>query len=209
MGQPLEGDEDDWNPQSPYYCHGTYTAQKSAGTEYGSAKKVHLISVKFGMRTPHGVATGLDKAVSHIHANNRQRKSIVVVTTQSAIPVAANDPYPEVRAQHHYLSQLTALGVPVVVSAGNLARSTHDGRQRVNIDTIPGTLTSRDIPLINVGSVDFAGNIDPHCQRGPLVSSYAMGWSAKILTLNGDEEDVRGTSYGEAFPFLIMSSRSY
>lgn len=179
--------------------HGTCLAIKVGGEEFGGAKKVFVVPVKMSERTASEMVAAYDKMIQSI---NGQREGIAVISNSVAteeLPLAYMSYQISTMVEH--VNTLDDMGVPFINSAGNeaLEKSKVTGQLRTTVDTAPGAFAGDEgLPVINVGAVDFQGNLAPFSARGSLVSIYAQGVNDKCLDRNGNTVRVSGTSIGES-----------
>ncbi|KAH7064342.1 peptidase S8/S53 domain-containing protein [Paraphoma chrysanthemicola] len=179
--------------------HGTIIAAKALGTRFGVAKSATLIVVKASKFVSDDSA-GLRLVVDHMRQNpGRAERSVVLMSVGS--PQAIN--YEQAKADLSYkaiyetpLTQLTEMGVPVVLAAGN--NLPEEGSNRPHIDTVPQIYASQSLPLILVGAADFEGKRVTQSRYGDQLTIYAPGHSILSLSKGGFDSGERlctGTSY--------------
>ncbi|CAN9415232.1 unnamed protein product [Alternaria alternata] len=94
------------------------------------------------------------------------------------------------------IRDLFALGVPLVVAAGNEADPEPPKKGALLIDTFPGILKTPDLPIINVGASNRDRGRIPFSQYGPLVDVYALGYRIRAMTkVTKVDATVSGTSF--------------
>lgn len=97
------------------------------------------------------------------------------------------------------IRDLFALGVPLVVAAGNEADPVPPEKGALLIDTSPGILKTPDLPIINVGASNRDRGRVPFSQYGPLVDVYALGYEIKAMTkVTKVDNIISGTSFGKS-----------
>ncbi|KAI1142334.1 subtilisin-like protein [Hypoxylon sp. FL0543] len=176
---PSDDDSDD--------SHGTCTADKAVGKEYGVSKGATLVVVKSYGDKVDELIESLELIADDIKKRPERRKKSVVTLSRSVDAL-----YPNSAAKLKTAMQaLFAIDVPLVVVAGNHAKS--PGRE--NVDTYPATLSAPDVPVIVVGNADSKGQKADDSQGGDKVTVYAVGEWVACITKSGSKPGfARGTS---------------
>lgn len=173
-------------------AHSQCVASVGAGTQYGAGKKAKWISIKLASMTDSQIAEGLNMAHENIEQNNRQRKSIVLVTSGHQKTIEEVEDSEVLQDQYLYYSQLLFGATPVVASAGN----TSPESPSLDLDNTPAIMADEDaLPIIVVSSAEVDGQISEFSKRGDKTTLYAMG-NVECRGLVGVRETA-GTSYGE------------
>lgn len=154
--------EIDDNPRS----HGTCTAGKAVGKEYGAAKKATLVVVRLYDRKSSEVIEALELVAADIRRRPERRKKCVVTMSIGNMELKDND----IDDLKENLKALFELDVPVVATAGNQGENPN----RRDVDRYPGLLGGGDLPIIVVGSVDSNGQKSSFSQGGPCVHSCPL-----------------------------------
>ena len=187
----------------PGAFHSTCVASKAMGVIFGTAKKATLVPVKLGLPFFAALMAAFRIIAEDVENNNRQRKAVVMFSMGGRpLPRSYNVEdrgSAEVMTIRQAIERLVSLGVPIVTSSGNHGLMTNlQGEQRTDIDTSPGVFASV-YPLIVVGAVFTTGEIIPASQRGPLLTTNAVGQSVQCLDSYGNIMIISGTSFSK-FP---------
>jgi hypothetical protein len=149
------------------YPHGTCTADKALGQQYGVAKNAILVDVVMGIMKVKEMVDAFEEIIKDLEAHPERRKHSVAVMSVSGNEVPGNPNNALLRAA---IKKVMDMDVPVVVSGGNYA-----DKGRPNIDQIPALFAEPDYPLIVVGSANAAGDPSTFSQTGPQLTIYAVG----------------------------------
>lgn len=147
--------------------HGTCTAGKALGQQYGAAKKATLVPVILAWETTSELVSAFEQ-ISIDLEKNPERKGFSVVT----LSLTANQPAGRygvllIRA----LQNVMRMDVPIVVCAGNEAEK--PGRE--NIDQYSAVFALRGIDIIVVGAATRQGQKSVFSQGGDALTLYAVG----------------------------------
>lgn len=149
--------------------HGSCTASKIAGVDYGVAKKASLIIVKINTKW---LSSGLDGLVLVLNDLRRRKKDgeyipgYNIVSMQSALKNSLADRYSTDTLKYLISELINMYGIILVCAAGN-----GGGK----IDSIPPTFSPK-MPIIVVGAVSpHTGANLPFSNRGPPLTVSAPG----------------------------------
>ncbi|KAJ5586852.1 uncharacterized protein N7459_002617 [Penicillium hispanicum] len=186
--------------------HGTCLATKAGGEYFGGAKKAYVVPIKMAERSASEMVAAYDKMIQSIKG---KREGIAVISNSVSteeLPLAYLSYQISTMVDH--VNTLDDMGVPFINSAGNeaLEKSKVTGKLRTNVDTAPGAFAGDGLPVINVGAVDFQGNLAPFSARGDLVSIYAQGVNDKCLDRNGNRVRISGTSIAAPIPASYVAT---
>ncbi|KAG9228985.1 hypothetical protein BJ875DRAFT_446379, partial [Amylocarpus encephaloides] len=130
--------------------HGTYSAGKAVGKNYGSAKQAKLVAVQIWDVKVSELNNAVKLIMRDIEARPERKKKSVATMSLWILPGLegnAEDLYWDL------IKGLLDMDVPMFVSAGN---ETEDPSRR-DVDTYPALFAAPDYPLIVVGSTDHGG----------------------------------------------------
>ncbi|KAI8722565.1 Peptidase-S8 domain-containing protein [Fusarium sp. LHS14.1] len=164
ISQPRYDDDDDENPS-----HGTCSAGKALGTQFGASKKAMLVVVKIHGIDADEFTEALGLIIDDLDEHPERRKKSVVSMSINIGQDWDADLRDEVR---DLLNQLFDRDVPFVCIAGNIDEVDNDSEE---VNEYPALLEGPDIPLIVVGSVNSEGALSDFSQRGPHVTIHAVG----------------------------------
>jgi hypothetical protein len=186
-----DNDNDDDDKDDPFYSHGTCTAGKALGTEFGASKKATLIVVRLHRVDNRELEAALALILQDLNNHPERRKRSVV--TMSLTLTSDWDEDEKLRFTN-LAQQLLEKDVPFVCNAGNIEEE-FPSRE---IDEYPQLLGGPELPLIVVASVDSTGNLSEFSKTGPQVTIHAVG--KDIECLGKEDADILlrdGTSFGK------------
>lgn len=173
--------------------HGTCSASKVAGVNFGVAKKASLIIVRLKMNAS-SMLSGYVKVLNDLRRRKKAGERIqgynIVTTSVNAVIGPGSEWKTTLTTMTSLISAIINLyGVVFVCAAGNR------GPEDLGKNVVPASL-SQKLPIITVGSVDPATGVRrPSSPGGPLITIYAPGLvkCASPTTPGGRVKD--GTSY--------------
>jgi hypothetical protein len=148
---------------------------------------------------------GLKLVTADIKSKGRELKSVVQTSrsmgegyvASDVLKISANLKLD--RLYNKLIRDLFALGVPLVVAAGNEADPVPPEKGALLIDTFPSILKTPDLPIINVGASSRDRGRVPFSQYGPLLDVYALGYRIKAMTkVTKVDNIISGTSFGKS-----------
>ena len=168
--------------------HGTCTADKALGQQYGVAKKATLVPVVLANDNLAELTAAFEEIAKDLDARPERRGfSVVSVSLMSEGPGGR-----QAALMARAMGRIMLHDVPVVVSAGNFGEQ--PGRE--HIDTYPAMLASGTFPLIVVGSCNREGERSPFSQVGYELTVYAVGEDCTCLAQGSvPTTDNDGTSF--------------
>ncbi|KAF3925174.1 Cerevisin [Dactylellina cionopaga] len=167
------------------FGHGTHTAGIVGSLTYGVAKNVNLLGVKVfndrGKTNDEATVAGID-AILTMHLKRKEEPGFMGSVVNMSFGSKANSV-----AQDDIIRRAVEAGVHIVTAAGN------DGANACKED--PGRLALQ-MPVINVGSTDFADNRAEFSNWGKCVDVYAPGVSVVSTSIDGPRsvDSKQGTS---------------
>lgn len=170
--------------------HGTCTADKAVGKNYGVAKQAKLVIVQIIDVNVEELIIAMRLIIQDITGRpERKKKSVVSMSLYL-------DPGADGNAEHlfyEFIKKLLDMDVPMVVCSGNFAQNP----QRLDVDTYPALFAEPKYPLIVVGSTDHGGARSSFSQGGPCVTLHAGGNKITCMLKRGDDPatDRWGTSF--------------
>lgn len=187
-----DNDDDDNNAKDdPWYSHGTCTAGKALGAEYGVCKKATLVVVRLHDIDQNEVEEALELILQDIDNHPERRKRSVVSMSLSMGTEWSDE---DINAFKDLAHRLIDKDIPFVCIAGNI----EEGPPQPEIDEYPQLLQGADLPVIVVASVDSTGSLSEFSKTGPQVTIHAVGQDVKCLGKEDDDILVKnGTSYGK------------
>jgi len=131
-------------------------------------------------RTLNEACEEYDLIAQDIEAQNRQKKSVVTLSSGYTVPVDLNRLTTSERQRRDDIKHLLDSDVIFVTSAGNDAKEKdRDGNLRKNIDRTPAIFEGPDYPMIVVGASDFTGALADFSQGGDHLTNWHQ---ARALT---------------------------
>lgn len=170
------GEDDDEDDSS----HGTCSAGKALGTQFGASKKAMLVVVRLYLIDTDEFKEALDLIIHDLDEHPERRKKSVVTMSLSIGQDWDEETRDDVR---ELLNQLFDRDVPFVCISGNTDPAENDSEE---VNEYPALLEGPDFPLIVVGSVNSEGALSDFSQRGPHVTLHAVG--EDILCLPKDSQ---------------------
>lgn len=175
----------------PWYSHGTCTAGKALGTQFGASKKATLIVVRIHPVDNLEVEAALELILKDIDNHPERRKRSVVSMSLSMGTEWGDE---DINAFKDLAHRLIDKDIPFVCIAGNI----EEDPPQPEIDEYPQLLQGADLPIIVVASVDSTGSLSEFSKTGPQVTIHAVGQDVKCLGKEDDDMLVKnGTSYGK------------
>ena len=181
--------------------HGTAVTSKICGQIGGVAKLTTIIPVKINTDNILSWTSMWTRTLNDIQQrqanNNGALPGKTVVNFSNGYSQASNTF--DIQRVKPILAQIMALGVPIVVAAGN-------DRETAGADIVkaPGTWAAPDFPLIVVSSVDRNFQASSFSQYGTQTSVWAIGEDNVVGWPTGNAAfrvNIDGTSFGE-YSFL-------
>lgn len=175
--------------------HGTCTADKALGAQYGAAKKATLTTVVMARAMLAEILSAFSQIATDLREHPERRKFSVVTMSLSGPTV--NSGHPLTKYLRSTIESVMSMDVPVVVTAGNNARQ--PGHELV--DRMPAAFAAPDCPLIVVGSSNAAGQRSAFSQRGPQVTIHAVGEDITCIRKDSNQPPatkLQGTSFCES-----------
>ncbi|KAK1585485.1 serine proteinase 2 [Colletotrichum navitas] len=164
--------------------HGTCVVSKAVGNTVGVARRANLVTVRIDV-TPgkfHFI-----KAWQLVREDIMRKglRGKAVVSSSVAFPMVKDK---EVRRRTLYelqkvLQSLFEMDVPVICAAGNSADKPNGSMEP---NSLPAVLAVR-LPLIVVGSAAVDGSMSKFSQRGPLLTTWAVGEQVQCARRNTKE----------------------
>ncbi|KAK0641822.1 peptidase S8/S53 domain-containing protein [Cercophora newfieldiana] len=190
-GYPADVDTSD----APF--HGTCTADKAVGQDYGVSKRATLVVVRMADLTLMEMMCALAEVILDLEDYPERRKR-AVVTMSLGGPL-----YDVTNVVHNMIDGLVGriirFDVPVVVPAGNSA----DESGREQIDCVPAIFASDSNPLIVVGSTNTTGYRSEFSQTGPQLTLYGVG---EEVTCHSDPSGLPAINKeGTSFPTAMVA----
>ena len=180
--------------------HGTCTAGKAVGQKYGVAKRATLVVAKMARLQLSEMVECLELVAKDIRLlSRRQKRSVVTMSMAVRFPF---DPNSQIqRRLKARIQDLFDLDVPVIVSSGN------DGVNTPEINSVPAVFADNNFPLIVVGSTNTAGIESSFSQRGPGLTTRAIGEDITCMPKDGStpRTNDKGTSYCEKSLIVSLS----
>ncbi|KAJ4188666.1 hypothetical protein NW767_011774 [Fusarium falciforme] len=170
------GEDDDEDDPS----HGTCSAGKALGTEFGASRKAMLVVVRLYLIDTDEFKEALDLIIHDLDEHPERRKKSVVTMSLSIGQDWDEETGDDVR---ELLNQLFDRDVPFVCISGNIDPVENDSEE---VNEYSALLEGPDFPLIIVGSVNSEGALSDFSQRGPHVTLHAVG--EDILCLPKDSQ---------------------
>lgn len=172
--------------------HATCCASKAGGQRFGVAKAATMIAAKTS-KSVSDTPILFDLIRQDIVNRKIEGKAVVSFSWAGRPQTTGNGPPHWIRAKNFMTNIMNDLNVPIITSAGN-DRVT---RSKQNIDRYPKVWSSDAFPLVNVGSVNFAGAQSSFSQGGPLMTVSSPGEGITCSNPTGSLSRVtQGTSFG-------------
>ncbi|KAJ3466795.1 hypothetical protein MRS44_004359 [Fusarium solani] len=160
--EPGEDDEED-DPS-----HGTCSAGKALGTQFGASKKAMLVVVRLYLIDTDEFKEALDLIIHDLDEHPERRKKSVITMPLSIGQDWEDGLIDQIRGR---LNALFDRDVPFVCNSGNIDPVENDSEE---VNEYPALLEGPDFPLIVVGSVNSEGALSDFSQRGPHDSQTPM-----------------------------------
>ncbi|KAM0290842.1 hypothetical protein ACHAO9_004769 [Fusarium lateritium] len=184
-----DDDDDNNDKDDPWYSHGTCTAGKALGTEFGASKKATLVVARLHVVDQLEVEEALKLILEDLNNHpERRKRSVVSMSLSMGIKWSDED----IKDFEGLARRLIEMDVPFVCIAGNI----EDESPEPEIDEYPQLLQSADLPIVVVASVDSTGSLSEFSKTGPQVTIHAVG--EEVNCLGKEDADVLvkdGTSY--------------
>jgi subtilisin family serine protease len=141
------------------------------------------------------IGTVFGQILQDVIVNGREKKCVITMSWSQEASMNGIIPEHWKTATDDMKRLMNERDCVIVKSAGNERES--DGTNE-NISAYPGIFASDNLPLINVGSVDIHGAPAATSQRGPLLSTWAVGAPVQCASDEGNvPRELRGTSFGK------------
>ncbi|RSL79299.1 hypothetical protein CEP52_017540 [Fusarium oligoseptatum] len=196
----IENHDEPWvDDDEEMPSHGTCTAGKALGTQFGVSKQATLVVVRLHIIDHKEFQEALELILKDIGDHPERHKRSVVSTAISFVTDEWDDD--DVIDFRNVFEKLFAEDIPFVCNSGNDDDESNDESELsdgADVDEYPGLMEGPDLPLIVVGSVNSQGQRSWFSKGGPHVTIHALGEDVLCMPKGGNvpKEDA-GTSFAQ------------